>query len=81
MEEPSLLGAIFSLRTILLGIIIGCVYSLYRISLGPTQYFIDRGIPYRKGWPFLGSLTKLLLRQESFFDLALKPYMEFKDYK
>lgn len=63
----------------LLGLIV--VYFLVRISMEPLKFFSERGIPFKTPVPIFGSLAALILRRESYYDMLLNSYNQFKGNK
>lgn len=79
MGVYSLFETIWSQWPILLLLAIGSVYYFVRVANKPCKYFADRGIPFKKPVPILGSMAKLFFRQESLYNVVLNSYNEFKD--
>lgn len=81
MTISSIFGIIWSQWPILLLLALSGVYFIVRVALKPLKFFKERGIPFKKPVPILGSMAKVTFRQESLYDLVLNSYNEFKGKK
>nr|UEN71139.1 cytochrome P450 4AV17 [Meteorus pulchricornis] len=69
------------LLTMLIVTLITGVLSVVYIIRRQMTFWLERGVPYVKSFPIIGSLSQVFFRQRSFPDYICDLYGEFKDAK
>lgn len=71
----SVLTILFSPWAMLAAVV---AFFIYRQIMAPYEYFLKKGLDFKKPWPVFGNMGAMTLRQESIFDMIVNAYNEFK---
>lgn len=66
---------------LVLYLVIGVVYLLYKWATSTFDYFEKRGLPFRKPVPLFGNNLNVITRTMAMTDYLQMIYREFKDDK
>lgn len=54
------------------------IYLIYRKMTASFSFFVDRGIGFKKPYPFFGNFAGIMFGRESLFDVLVSSYNVFK---
>ncbi len=61
--------------------IVTVAYALYKWLTKNDDFFLKRGIPYKKPLPIFGNLLGFVLQRESYLDIVQENYVKYKKFK